>query len=133
VATILVDHNIEGYALDLLAVLAKEGWLEIVDISILTFVEAGLPYNSSDRTVWRFAQANGMILLTNNRNMEGEDSLEQTLREENSLTSVPVLTIGNINRLSQRVYRERCAAHLLQVIVDLPIYLGRSRVFIPFW
>jgi hypothetical protein len=132
VTTILVDHDIEGYAFDLLGILAKEGWLEIVDIRIITFAQAGLLHNSPDRTVWRFAQANEMILLTNNRNMEDEDSLEQTLREENTLTSLPVVTIGNVKRLSQRVYRERCAAHMLQIVVDLPTYLGRRRVFIPF-
>jgi predicted nuclease of predicted toxin-antitoxin system len=38
--------------------------------------DVGLPDNSTDREVWRFAQANQMLLLTNNRNMEGVDTLE---------------------------------------------------------
>ncbi len=66
----------------------------------------GLPFDSSDREVWHFIQANKMILLTNNRNMDGEDSLEQTLRDENTVTSLPVLTIANADRLSERIYRE---------------------------
>ncbi len=39
-------------------------------------------------SVWRFTQEKGMILLTDNRNMEGQNSLEQTIREENTLTSL---------------------------------------------
>jgi len=31
---------------------------------------------SSDRLVWRYAQDHQMMILTANRNMKGEDSLE---------------------------------------------------------
>lgn len=130
--TILVDHDIEGQALALWGTLGKTGWLEIVDIELVTFTELGLPFDSSDREVWRFAQANGMILFTNNRNMDGQDSLEQTLRDENTLTSLPVLTIANANRLSERLYRERCATQILEVVIDLDKNLGRSRIYVPY-
>jgi hypothetical protein len=40
-----------------------------------------------------------MILITANRSMKGKDSLEQVMREENTPTSLPVITIGNIDRL----------------------------------
>ncbi len=33
--------------------------------------------DASDRLVWRYAQENQMMILTANRNMKGEDSLEQ--------------------------------------------------------
>jgi len=48
-----------------------------------------------------------MILLTANRNMENENSLEQTLKEENISTSLPVLTVRQ-ERMKQRIYREQC-------------------------
>ena len=130
--TVLVDHDIEGQALALWGTLGKTGWLEIVDIELITFQDVGLPFDSSDRKVWRFAQANGMILLTNNRNMDGDDSLEQTLRDENKLASLPVLTIANANRLSERLYRERCATQILEIVIDLDTNLGRSRIYIPY-
>ncbi len=130
--TVLVDHDIEGQALALWGTLGKTGWLEIVDVELVTFLNVGLPFDSSDREVWRFAQANGMILLTNNRNMDGEDSLEQTLRDENKLTSLPILTIANADRLSERLYRERCATQLLEIVIDLDTNLGRSRIYIPY-
>jgi hypothetical protein len=129
--TVLVDHNIEGQATLLWGTLAVDGWLELVPLRLTTFAEVGLPINSSDRVVWRFAQAQQMMLLTDNRSMRGDDSLQRTLREENTPSSLPVLTIGSIDRMDEREYRERCAARLVEIILDLEIYLGSSRLFIP--
>ena len=129
---ILSDHDIEGHAHSIIGVLGAEGWLEMVDLRLTTFAEVSLPFNSPDRKVWLFAQENGMILLTNNRNMDGEYSLEQTLRDENTPTSLPVVTIANVGRLSERHYRERCAFQLLEIVLELSEHLGRSRVDIPF-
>ena len=35
--------------------------------------------DASDRLVWRYAQENQMMILTANRNMKGDDSLEQVM------------------------------------------------------
>ena len=129
--TILVDHNMEGQATLLGGTLVTEGWLDLVAVRLVTFVEVGLPFDSSDRSVWRFIQSQQMLLLTDNRSMKGEDSLEQTLREENTPTSLPILTIGSVNRLDEREYREECAERLIEIILDLDNYLGASRIFIP--
>jgi hypothetical protein len=129
--TILVDHNIEGQAMMLWRTLEREGWPELLPLRFVIFTDIGLPYESSDRQVWQFAQKNRMILLTGNRRMGEKDSLEQTLREENTLTSLPMLTIGNIDRMVERTYRERCEAQLLNVLLDLDNYLGTARIFIP--
>lgn len=95
------------------------GWLDLCQIEMVMLAEAGLSDNSKDRDIWRFAQDNHMILLTGNRNMIGEDSLEQTLREENTLSSLPVLTISRVDRLKERSYREHCAERLLEVLLDV--------------
>jgi len=129
--TILADHNIEGDAERLWGTLASRGWLDLLSIRLVTFEEVGLSFESSDREVWRFAQANRMILLTENRNMKGQDSLEQTIREENTIVSLPVLTIGSLDRLKEKTYRERCADRLVEVVIYLENYLGTGRNFIP--
>jgi hypothetical protein len=90
-----------------------------------------LPVDSSDRTDWRFAQTQQMVLLTGNRNMRCLDSLEQTIRDENTATSLPVITIASIDRLEERLYRERCAERLAGIAVDLNNLLGSGRLFIP--
>jgi hypothetical protein len=72
-----------------------------------------------------------MILLTNNRNMRGENSLEQTIRNETSPISRPVLTIGRIERLSDRPYRGRCAIRLVEIALEVEKYLGTGRIYVP--
>ena len=129
--TILVDHDIEGQALTLWGTLAAEGWLTLLPLQLVTFAQIGLPVDSSDRTIWRTAQARGMVLLTHNRNMRGDDSLEQTIREENTLAALPVVTIGRIDRIRERSYRERCAVRLVEIGLDIETYLGVGRIFIP--
>lgn len=107
---ILADHDIERHARLLFAAPQALEWAQLLNIRLASFSESGLVETSTDREVWRQAQQLGMLLLTNNRNKEGPDSLEQTLRDELTLTSLPVLTISNADRfLASRAYRERCA------------------------
>ena len=115
----------------ILGSLAAEGWLDLLPIRLATFADVNLPFESDDRAVWRFAHENNMILLTDNRNMKGKDSLERAIREENTLTSLPVLTIGKAERLDEKNYRGKFIARLVEVILDLDNYLGTGRIFIP--
>ena len=112
-------------------VLGNDGWLEMMPIRFVMFAEVNLAFNSSDRIVWRLAQENKMILLTANRSMEGEDSLEETIRNENTPTSLPVLTIGSVDRLAESEYRAKCSLRLFDVILNLENFLGVGRIFIP--
>ena len=112
--------------------MGNQGWLNLVSICFVNFAEIGLSIKSSDRFVWRFAQENEMILLTANRSMKGEDSLEQVMREENTLNSLPVLTIGNADRiLNDLVYRDLCVERLVDIVLDIDDYRGAMRIFIP--
>ena len=129
--TFLVDFNLDGYALILLGILTKLGWLELVSIRFVTFREAGLSMDASDRLVWHYAQENQMMILTANRNMKGEDSLEQVMREENTADSFPVLTIADIDRLDEFDYRDRCVERLVEIVLDVDNYMGVGRLFIP--
>lgn len=127
----LIDHNIEGQSLILFGSITSEGWLKTLPIRFISFDEVELPINSSDRVVWRFAQENQMILLTANRSMKGEDSLEQVIREECLPTSLPVVTFANVDRIIEREYREECVDRLIEIALYLENYLGVSRLFIP--
>jgi predicted nuclease of predicted toxin-antitoxin system len=127
----LTDYNLDGYALVFLGVLTKRGWLELLPIRFVTFREAGLSMDSSDRVVWRYAQANQMMVLTANRNMKGKDSLEQVIREENTATSFPVVTIGDLDRLDEFDYREQCVDRLIDIVLEIENYMGVGRLFIP--
>jgi hypothetical protein len=128
----LVDHNLRGHAVLLSGSILSGGWLDWVSIRFITFDEMKLPISSDDRVVWQLAQSNQMILLTANRSMKGANSLEQVMREEITSTSLPVITIGNADRLlNDPEYRERCATRLVEIVLDIDGYRGVSRLFIP--
>jgi hypothetical protein len=128
----LVDRNLEGHALLLSGSLTNQGWSELLSVRFMLLEEMNLSATSNDRVVWRFAQANQMILLTANRRMKGKDSLEQVLREENTPTSLPVATIGDADRLlTDTDYRDLCVNRLLELVLYLDNYLGTRRIFIP--
>ena len=113
------------------ATMGSEGWLKLLDIPMLTFDDVGLAVDSNDRDVWRFVQKRHLILLTGNRNKDGADSLEQTIRDENTPDSLPVVTIGIAERLEERAYREQCAERLVEIILNIENYLGVGRIYIP--
>lgn len=128
----LVDHNFKGHARILLGSIASQGWLDFIPIRFVMFEEVGLSNDSNDRVVWRVAQKNQMILLTANRSMKDEDSLEQVMREENTQNSLPVVTVGNADRvLNDSSYRERCVDRIVEIAIYTINYMSTRRVFIP--
>lgn len=129
---LLADHNVEGHAQLLLGALKSLGWADALDIRLATFDKVALTSASTDREVWQRVQELGMLLITANRNRSGTDSLEQVLRDEHSAESLPVLTVSQAKRLLQdRVYRNACAERIAEIIVELDIYRGVPRLFIP--
>jgi deoxyhypusine synthase len=51
--------------------------------------------------------------------------------EENTATSFPVITIGNLDRIDEYDYREQCVDRIVEIIIDIDNYLGVGRLFIP--
>jgi hypothetical protein len=131
VITILVDHDMEGQAAILWGTIDVAEWQGRGVVAMVTLAQVGLPRESPDREVWRFAQAQGMLLLTNNRNSRGDDSLGRTIGEESSMASLPILTVSSLDRIADRRYRQRCAARILEIAADLDNYRGTGRIFIP--
>jgi hypothetical protein len=128
---VLADYNLNRHAVLLSGSLLAGGWLDIVPIRILNFQDVNLPSDADDRRVWQFAQSNQMLLITANRNSKGSDSLEAVMREENSPTSLPIVTISVADRINEYDYRERCVQRLVEIIIDIQDYLGAGRLFIP--
>lgn len=129
--TLLADHNVEGQASLLWSTLATSSWLQLDLFRLATFADVGLPFDTSDREVWRFVQTHGYVLLTGNRHMDEADSLEQTIRQENHPTALPVVTIANLDRMVERGYREACADRLVEIVIYVDNYRGAGRIYIP--
>jgi len=109
----LIDYNLRGKSALLWGTIAAEGWLELMPIRFVGFEEVGLLESSSDRLVWQFAQSNQMIILTANRNVKGDDSLETEVRQLTIDNSVQQQRLSDVEPL----IAERLA--LLQQFVDL--------------
>src|SRR6266478_3919273 len=101
--------------------LGTDTWRELRDhlvIQFLHFEQAGLDRTAKDDVVWRYCQQNGFYLLTANRNLEAEDSLEATIRREGMAQSLPVFTLADADRLFQSAaYLDKVAETLLDYLL----------------
>lgn len=128
---ILIDYNFEGDAELLFALMARDGWVDLLELGFVSFRQALLDPESDDTTIWRFAQTKRMLILTYNRNEDDDTSLNATIRRENTLSSLPVLTIANPLRMKESNYREEVALRLVDILFYLENHLGTGRIFIP--
>jgi hypothetical protein len=73
-----------------------------------------------------------IVLITANRNSDGPDSLELTIRRENESTSLPVLTLSDSQRVeSDREYAEVTAEALIDYLFRIDDVRGTGRLFLP--
>jgi hypothetical protein len=132
---ILADINVVGQRDALLAIWASETWREFwndLGWVVESFRTLGLSQNAPDALIWRTCQREGLVLITGNRNDDGADSLEATIRNENQPDSLPVITIGDADRvLRDRVYAEQVAERLLDYLMRIDEVRGTGRVYVP--
>jgi hypothetical protein len=133
---ILADHNLAGH----LRALHDRIWLsppwtelwQALSIRVETFESLGISPTLDDRSLWRYCQQEGLVLFTANRNSDGESSLNAALRDECTLDSLPVITLGDENRLWQdNRYAIQVAKRILEILYDIEQYLGAGRLYVP--
>ena len=130
---ILSDENCGKHAEIIFHALERLEYVDLLGLELKKFKEVGLAINTDDETVWRFCQEKGYLLLTGNRSAkDGSVSLELTVRRLVTEKSLPVLTIGDLERvLSDRKYCERCAERLAEIVMDLEErHLGVTRLYL---
>ena len=134
-AGIMADHHIEGQFVALLRIWTSavwEGLWESLDLEVESFERLGIPYDTSDRALWQVCQQREIVLITANRNDEGPNSLESTIRDLNAPSSLPVLTIADPEFvLANQGYAERVAIQVLEYLMDLDNFRGTGRLFVP--
>ena len=134
-AGIMADHNVEGHFVVLLRLWTSDTWRpvwESLTLEVESFERLGVPHDTSDRELWQLCQQREIVLLTANRNDEGADSLEATIRTLNTPSSLPVLTIADPELvLANRDYAERVAIRILEYLLELDNLRGVGRLFIP--
>ena len=132
---ILSDVNIEGHVRILVNILESDSWQgvwSLLQLSVYTFSDLGLVPETLDSTLWQVCQKNEVVLLTANRNDDGADSLEATIRSMNTEYSLPVLTVADADRiLHSREYAERVVERTVDYLIDIDNFRGTGRLYLP--
>ncbi len=82
--------------------------------------------------IWQACQTRQVALLTANRNADRPDSLEETIRRENTPDCLPVFTFADATRIIRdRNYAERVAVRLLEYFLEIDNVRGAGRLFVP--
>jgi hypothetical protein len=113
----------------------SNSWADIwkaLRLALVHFEDFGLLSTATDAEIWHFCQAEELILITDNRNRDSDDSLEATIRFYNSLDSLPVFTIANRRRFNaSRAYAARAVVRAYEYLFDLDTYRGTGRLYLP--
>ncbi len=133
---IVADINAEGYLAYLVRKIRRDPhwhyFASELNIEFLSFGDIELDKDSNDRQVWLAAQRHGAILLTDNRNHDGKDSLQAVINELNKSNSYPVITIGDLQRIvADPEYVERVIEALFERLMFIDGLKGTGRLFIP--
>jgi hypothetical protein len=132
---ILSDLDVRGQLNKLVHFLRDGEWQPLWDalhLQVFSFADHRLSDRESDARVWQVCQAEQIILVTGNRNRDGPDSLEATIREKNTDECLPVLTLVDPKRvMNSHSYAERVALRMLEYLLDMENLRGTGRLFLP--
>ena len=132
---IMSDNDVQGQSGRLMDVCQSPPWAELwdaLDCVCCTFPDLHLAEDGTDAEVWQACQDGDVVLLTGNRNAEGPQSLEITIRQRNQPNCLPVLTLADPDRiLRDRSYAESVVERLFDVLVDLDALRGAGRLYLP--
>lgn len=132
---IVADNNVQGQLKAIVDFLRSGEWQEFwetASVVTLSFAQIGLERDAPDSEVWQTCQNQQIVLFTGNRNHQGADSLEETIRAFNKVDSLSVVTLGDPIRFKHdRDYAEAAAFKLLDYLLDLDAFRGAGRLYVP--
>ena len=132
---LIADANIQGQVDYLVQRMHAEAWAEFwqaLGLVLRRFEDVGLSASATDLEVWNVCQAEHLILITDNRNLDSEDSLEATIRRSNTSESLPVFTIADINEFrTNSSYVERAVEALYDYLLRIDEVRGTGRLYLP--
>ncbi len=103
-----------------------------LELRTARFADVGLASGSSDSFVWHECQRLQFYLITDNRNADGPDSLETTIRRYNTTQSLPLFTFSDADKILQsRSYLDRVVANLYDQLLRIDTLKGTGRLFLP--
>jgi hypothetical protein len=133
----LADIDVQGhlpYLRQLTEVLGLWECLAELRLDFVTFPELDLPRDLDDRSLWNRCQEMGWVLLSENRNHDGPDSLQATLTDSWNEGHLPVLTLSNKGRFEHsRAYAEQVASDVAELLFGISQgqYRDQPRIYVP--
>jgi len=137
---LLADVNVQRHAMVLLRGILERSSIDLWDLltetglQFSTLAEAGLSNSIDDEALWTFCQEDGWVLFTDNRNSDGETSLEVTLRDRWRAGHLPVLTVSNKTMLEKNSeYAAQVALDVAELLFGIEDgeYRDRPRIYVP--
>jgi len=132
---IMSDNDVRGHVSRLMDICQAPPWDEVwqgLECTVSTFEDLALTEDASDATVWHACQRRDVLLITGNRNAEGPESLEVTIRRFNRPDCLPVLTLADPSRVARdREYAESVVKRLFDILIDVEMLRGTGRLFLP--
>ena len=132
---LLADAHAIGHVEYLVRVMQAAPWTEFwqdLGLTYFRFEDIGLSLRSTDLEIWQRCQAEQLILITDNRNNDSPASLESVIRLHNTPNSLPVFTIGDLDKLlTSRRYTERVVAMLYDYLLRIDSVRGTGRLYLP--
>jgi hypothetical protein len=132
---ILSDNDVQGHVSRLMDICQLPPWVELwhdLECILCTFEDFDLPNDATDAAIWRACQDNDILLITGNRNAEGRESLEMTIRQWNTPYCLPVLTLADPDRIQrEHRYAESVVERLFDILVDTDALRGTGRLYLP--
>lgn len=132
---LLSDHDVQGHVSRLMDICQTPPWVELwreLGCMLCTFEDFDLSENATDRTIWQTCQDNAILMITGNRNAEGPESLEMTIRQRNAPNCLPVLTLADPDRIHRdRQYAEAVVERLFDILIDPDVLRGTGRLYLP--
>lgn len=135
---LLADVNVQGhlpYMRRLLEILGLWAVLAELELDFATFPGLGLPRDLDDRSLWGRRQDDGWVLLTENRNHDGPDSLHATLADSWRDGRLPVLTLANKGRFEHDPgYAARVATDVAEILFGIAHedrFRDQARIYVP--
>jgi predicted nuclease of predicted toxin-antitoxin system len=132
---ILADMNVIGQVGALVRQMQTPAWIDIwnsLNIELKHFDDVGLSENSTDLEIWQTCQSEQLVLVTDNRNCESDESLEAAIRTYNNPDSLPVFTISDIDRFqASGDFARKVLEDFFDYLMRIDEVRGTGRLFLP--
>jgi hypothetical protein len=134
---LLADVNVQGHLPYLERLIDGLGLLELLaglGLTLSRFPDLCLDRRMDDRELWNYCQANGWVLFTDNRNRDGENSLQATLHDSWRDGCLPVITLANKGRFE---HSENYATTVAEDVADVLVSVFHDgirdcpRIYVP--